>query len=71
VFRAHKSARKLVALTAEGQRIVRKASGLPEEQSFITGSLNPRSSTTNADLYKVYQKAAERDSREGGKTDAE
>src|SRR5260370_2065341 len=32
LLRAHRSARKLVALTAEGQRIVRKAGGLREDQ---------------------------------------
>src|SRR5229473_4406086 len=59
VFRAHKSARKLVALTAEGQRIVRKASGLPEEQKLYHGFVKPKELDHDADLYKVYQKAAE------------
>jgi hypothetical protein len=59
VFRAHKSARKLVALTAEGQRIARKASGLPEEQKLYHGFVKPKELDHDADLYKVYQKAAE------------
>ena len=67
VFRAHKSARKLVALTAEGQRIVRKASGLPEEQKLYHGFVKPKELDHDADLYKVYQKAAEEIREKGGK----
>ena len=67
VFRAHKSARKLVALTAEGQRIVRKASGLPEEQRIYHGFVKPKELDHDADLYKVYQKAAEEIRERGGK----
>ena len=67
VFRAHKSARKLVALTAEGQRIVKKASGLPEEQRIYHGFVKPKELDHDADLYKVYQKAAEEIRERGGK----
>src|SRR5216684_7536996 len=67
VFRAHKSARKLVALTAEGQRIVRKASGLPEEQRLYHGFVKPKEFDHDADLYKVYQKAAQEIRERGGK----
>ncbi len=67
VFRAHKSARKLVALTAEGQRIVRKASGLPEEQKLYHGFVKPKELDHDADLYKVYQKASEEIRENGGK----
>jgi hypothetical protein len=67
VFRAHKSARKLVALTAEGQRMVRKASGLPEEQRLYHGFVKPKQLDHDADLYKVYQKAAEEIRERGGK----
>jgi hypothetical protein len=67
LFRAHKSARKLVALTAEGQRIVRKASGLPEDQRIYHGFVKTKEHDHDADLYKVYQKAAEEIREEGGK----
>jgi DNA-binding PadR family transcriptional regulator len=67
VFRAHKSARKLVALTAEGQRMVRKVSGLPEEQRLYHGFVKPKQLDHDADLYKVYQKAAEEIRERGGK----
>jgi DNA-binding PadR family transcriptional regulator len=67
VFRAHKSARKLVALTTEGQRIARKASGIPEEQRLYHGFVKPKELDHDADLYKVYQKAAEEIREKGGK----
>ncbi len=67
LFRAHRSARKLVSLTAEGQRIVRKASGLREDQRTYHGFVKPKELDHDADLYKVYQKAAEEIREKGGK----
>jgi hypothetical protein len=68
LFRAHRSARKLVTLTSEGQRIVRKASGLPKEQRIYFGFVKPKELDHDADLYKVYQKAAEEIRAKGGKS---
>jgi len=67
LLRAHRSARKLVALTAEGQRIVRKAGGLREDQRVYHGFVKPKELDHDADLYKVYQKAAEEIREKGGK----
>src|SRR6266404_5628523 len=67
LFRAHRSARKLVSLTAEGQRIVRKESGLREDQRIYHGFVKPKELDHDADLYKVYQKAAKEIREEGGK----
>ena len=67
VFHAHKSARKLVTLTGEGLRMVRKASGLREEQKLYHGFVKPRELDHDADLYKVYQKAASEVRGKGGK----
>jgi len=67
LFRAHRSARKLVTLTAEGERLVRKASGLPEDQRIYHGFVKPKELDHDADLYKVYQKAAEEVREKGGK----
>lgn len=67
VFHAHKSARKLVTLTGEGLRMVRKASGLREEQRLYHGFLKPRELDHDADLYKVYQKAASELRQKGGR----
>jgi hypothetical protein len=66
LFRAHRSARKLVTLTAEGQRIIRKASGLPQDQRIYHGFVKPKELDHDADLYKVYQKATEEIRKEGG-----
>jgi len=67
LFRAHRSARRLVTLSAEGQRIVRKASGLLKEQRIYHGFVKPKELDHDADLYKVYQKAAEEIREKGGK----
>src|ERR1700719_474052 len=67
LFRAHRSARKLVTLTAEGHRVVRKASGLPEEQRLYHGFVKPKELDHDADLYKVYEKAAEEIREKGAK----
>src|SRR5258708_39315018 len=56
-----------ISLTAEGHRIVRKASGLPEEQRLYQGFVKPKELDHDADLYKVYQKAAEEVREKGGK----
>jgi hypothetical protein len=67
LFRAHRTARKLVTLTAEGQRAVKKTSGLPKEQRIYFGFVKPKELDHDADLYKVYQKAAEEIRAKGGK----
>jgi hypothetical protein len=67
VFHAHKSARKLVTLTGEGYRIVRNASVLREEQRLYHGFVKPRELDHDADLYKVYQKAANEVRQKGGR----
>jgi hypothetical protein len=67
LFRAHKNARKLVTLTAEGHRIVRKAIGLPKDQRTYHGFVKPRELDHDVDLYKVYQRAAEEIREKGGK----
>ena len=67
VFRAHKSARKMVTLTEQGRQIVRKASGLPEGQRIYHGFVKPKELDHDADLYKVYQKAVEQIHEKGGR----
>ena len=66
-FRAHKPARKMVTLTEQGGRMVRKASGLPEGQRIYHGFVKLREIDHDADLYKVYQKAVEEIEEKGGK----
>jgi hypothetical protein len=67
VFRAHKSARKMVTLTQQGHQIARKASGLSERQRIYHGFVKPKELDHDADLYKVYQKAVEQIHEKGGK----
>jgi hypothetical protein len=67
LLRAHKQPRKVLALTEKGQRIARKASGLPKDQALYHGFVKPREIEHDADLYKVYQQAVEKIRNEGGK----
>ena len=67
VARAHKEPRRVLALTEKGHRILRKASGLRKEQKMYHGYVKPREINHDADLYKVYQEAAEEIRKQGGK----
>lgn len=67
LLRAHRSARKLVTLTVQGERIVRQVSGLPKEQRLYHGFVKPKELDHDADLYKVYQRAVEEIGARGGK----
>ena len=67
VVRAHREPRRVVALTEKGHRILRKASGLRKDQAVYHGFVKSREIDHDADLYKVYQEAAEAIRREGGK----
>jgi len=67
LLRAHRSARKLVTLTAQGERVVRQVSGLPKEQRLYHGFVKPKELDHDADLYKVYQRAVEEIRSRGGR----
>jgi hypothetical protein len=67
LFRANKSARRLVTLTELGQRIVTKAAGLGDGQRLYHGFVRPKELDHDADLYKVYQEAARRIQEQGGR----
>jgi len=67
LVRAHKEARNVVTLTEQGHRIVRKTSGLPRDQRIYHGFVKTREINHDADLYKVYQQAAEEVREKGGK----
>ena len=64
---AHKEPRNMVALTESGHRILRKASGLRKDQKVYNGYVKAREINHDADLYKVYQEAAEEIRKRGGK----
>lgn len=67
LLRAHKEPCRVIALTKEGRRIARKATGLPKDQALYHGFVKPREIEHDADLYKVYQQAAEEIRRQCGK----
>jgi DNA-binding PadR family transcriptional regulator len=67
VLRAHREPRRVVTLTEKGDRILRKASGLPKEQATYHSYVKAREINHDADLYKVYQEAAEEIRKQGGK----
>jgi DNA-binding PadR family transcriptional regulator len=67
VPQAHKEPRNVVALTEKGHRILRKASGVRKDQAIYHGYVKAREINHDADLYKVYQQAAEEIRRRGGK----
>ena len=67
VPQAHKEPRNVVALTQRGHRILRKASGLRKDQAIYHGYVKTREINHDADLYKVYQQAAEEIRERGGK----
>jgi hypothetical protein len=67
VFRAHKSMRKVVTLTEQGHRIIRRANGLRDDQRIYHGFVKPKEIDHDADLYKVYQKFVQEIQERSGK----
>jgi len=67
VLRSHKPARKLVTLTEQGARLVKKAGALRPDQKIYHGFVKAKELDHDADLYKVYQRAAQRMAEKGGK----
>jgi len=66
LFRAHKPPRQMVTLTETGHRLVRKLGAIPKEQKTYHGFVKPREINHDADLYAVYQQAAEEIRERGG-----
>ncbi len=67
LFRAHDEPRQIVTLTESGYRLLRKIGDLPNDQEIYHGFVKPREQDHDADLYRVYQKAAEEIEKEGGR----
>lgn len=67
LFRAHKQPRRVITLTEQGHRIAKKGSDLPKDQRIYHGFVKTREINHDADLYKVYQQAAEEVRQNGGK----
>src|SRR5262249_6804849 len=67
VLGAHRAPRRVIALTGKVHGILRKASGLPRGQVLYHDFVKPREIEHDADLYKVYQRAADEIRAKGGK----
>jgi hypothetical protein len=61
-----KGARQLVALTKQGHRLLKEAEMAGKDQVVYHGFAKPREAHHDADLYRLYQKAAAKIERAGG-----
>jgi hypothetical protein len=58
---------RILTLTKTGNRLLRQTGRLPEEQMTYAGLVKPREAKHDADLYRLYQREAQRIERSGGK----
>ena len=58
---------RVLTLTKQGAKLLRKTNRLPDEQETYHGLVKPREAKHDADLYRLYQKEASRIERAGGK----
>lgn len=62
-----RESRQVLTLTKQGQRLVRRHGFLPEDQAIYSGLVKPKEADHDADLYRMYRKAAEEIERKGGR----
>lgn len=58
--------RQVLAFTKRGQRLMRHHNLVPEEQAIYSGFVKPKEADHDADLYRLYHKAADEIERKGG-----
>jgi hypothetical protein len=58
---------RVITLTKQGAKLLRKTNRLPDDQEIYQGLVKPREAKHDADLYRLYQKEASRIERAGGK----
>lgn len=58
---------RVITLTKQGAKLLRKTNRLPDEQEIYHGLVKPREAKHDADLYRLYQKETSRIERAGGK----
>ena len=58
---------RVLTLTKQGEKLLRKTDRLPEDQEIYHGLLKPREARHDADLFRLYQKESSRIERMGGK----
>src|SRR6266566_6101010 len=59
--------RQILALTKRGQHLIRRYNLVPEDQAIYSGFVKPKEADHDADLYRLYHKAADEIERKGGK----
>ena len=59
--------RQLLTLTKKGHQFLRSTGTVPQHQATYYGFTKPREAHHDADLYRLYQQAAENIERQGGK----
>jgi DNA-binding MarR family transcriptional regulator len=62
-----KESRRVLTLTDQGQRLIRRHGFVPEDQAIYSGLVKPKEADHDADLYRLYHKAADEIERKGGK----
>ena len=62
-----KESRKVLTLTKQGQRLIRKHSFAANDQAIYSGFVKPKEADHDADLYRMYHKAADEIERKGGR----
>ena len=62
-----KESRQVLTLTKQGQRLIRRHGFVAEDQAIYSGLVKPKEADHDADLYRMYRKAAEEIERKGGK----
>ena len=61
-----KQSRHVLTLTKQGARVIRRHGFLPEDQAIYSGLVKPKEADHDADLYRLYHKAADEIERKGG-----
>lgn len=62
-----RKALRIVTLTKQGAKLLRSTNRIADEQEIYHGLRKPKEAKHDADLYRLYQKEAERIERAGGK----
>jgi hypothetical protein len=62
-----KESRRVLTLTDQGQRLIRRHGFVPEDQAVYSGLVKPKEAEHDTDLYRMYHKAADEIEGKGGK----
>lgn len=62
-----KQSRQVLTLTKQGERLILRHGFLPGDQAIYSGLVKPKEADHDADLYRMYHKAADEIERKGGR----